>query len=45
VVIVPPAPAIVAAIRDAVGVVVTRLPATAERVYRSMQEAAVKAAS
>jgi CO/xanthine dehydrogenase Mo-binding subunit len=45
VVIVPPAPAIVAAIRDAVGVTVTALPATAERVYRSMQGVAAKAAS
>jgi CO/xanthine dehydrogenase Mo-binding subunit len=45
VVIVPPAPAIVSAIRDAVGVVITKLPATAERVYRSMRDAAVKAAS
>jgi CO/xanthine dehydrogenase Mo-binding subunit len=45
VVIVPPAPAIVAAIRDAVGVTVTSLPATAERVYRSMRGAEVKAAS
>lgn len=43
VVIVPPAPAIVAAIRDAVGIAVTRLPATAERVYRSMQDAAAVA--
>jgi CO/xanthine dehydrogenase Mo-binding subunit len=45
VVIVPPAPAIVSAIRDAVGVAITKLPATAERVYRSMRDAAVKAAS
>ncbi len=45
VVIVPPAPAIVSAIRDAVGVAVTRLPATPERVYRTMQDAAVRAAS
>jgi CO/xanthine dehydrogenase Mo-binding subunit len=45
VVIVPPAPAIVAAIRDAVGVTVTSLPATPERVYRSMRGAQVKAAS
>ena len=45
VVIVPPAPAIVWAIADAVGAVVTRLPATPERVYRSMQNPDVKAAS
>jgi CO/xanthine dehydrogenase Mo-binding subunit len=45
VVIVPPAPAIVAAIRDAVGVTVTRLPATAERVYRSMRDATAQVAS
>jgi xanthine dehydrogenase molybdenum-binding subunit len=45
VVIVPPAPAIVGAIRDAVGVTITSLPATAERVYRSMQSAEVEAAS
>ena len=45
VVIVPPAPAIVSAIRDAVGVTVERLPATPERVYRLMRDAAVEAAS
>jgi xanthine dehydrogenase molybdenum-binding subunit len=45
VVIVPPAPAIAWAIADAVGAVVTRLPATPERVYRAMQDAAVEAAS
>jgi CO/xanthine dehydrogenase Mo-binding subunit len=45
VVIVPPAPAIIAAIRDAVGVAVTSLPATGERVYRSMRDATAKVAS
>jgi CO/xanthine dehydrogenase Mo-binding subunit len=43
VVIVPPAPAIASAIADAVGVTVTALPATPERVYRLMQESAEKA--
>ena len=37
VVLVPIAPAIAAAIRDAVGVNVDRLPATPERVYRLMR--------
>ena len=45
VVIVPPAPAIVNAIQDAAGVVVDRLPASPERVYRLLREAAVRAAS
>ena len=39
VVLVPTAPAVVAAIRDAVGVDVVRLPATSERVFRLMREA------
>jgi len=38
VVLVPTAPAIVAAIRDAVGVTVRRLPAAPETVYRLMRE-------
>ncbi|MGH2556022.1 MAG: xanthine dehydrogenase family protein molybdopterin-binding subunit [Actinomycetota bacterium] len=42
VVIVPPAPAVASAIADAVGITVTGLPATPERVYRLMQEAAEK---
>lgn len=41
VVIVPPAPAIVSAIRDATGVTVERLPATPERVYRLMHASKV----
>jgi CO/xanthine dehydrogenase Mo-binding subunit len=45
VVIVPPAPAVIAAIRDAVGVTVERLPANAERVYRLLRQTGVKAAS
>jgi xanthine dehydrogenase molybdenum-binding subunit len=45
VVIVPPAPAVASAIVDAVGISLTRLPATPERVYRLMREAAEKAAS
>lgn len=45
VVIVPPAPAIASAIGAAVGATPTRLPATPERVYRLMQEAAPAAAS
>ena len=40
VVLVPTAPAIVAGIRDAVGVTVDRLPATPEAVYRLMRGAA-----
>lgn len=39
VVLVPTAPAVIAAIRDAVGVDVVRLPATPERVFRLMREA------
>jgi CO/xanthine dehydrogenase Mo-binding subunit len=38
VVLVPTAPAVTAAIRDAVGVVVERLPATPERVFRLIRE-------
>jgi CO/xanthine dehydrogenase Mo-binding subunit len=45
VVIVPPAPAIASAIGDAVGVTPVRLPATPERVFRQMREAAPAAAS
>jgi CO/xanthine dehydrogenase Mo-binding subunit len=45
VVIVPPAPAIVCAIRDAVGVTVDRLPATPERMFEFMHAAAIEAAS
>jgi CO/xanthine dehydrogenase Mo-binding subunit len=45
VVIVPPAPAIVSAIRDAIGVTVDRLPANPERLFRLLREAAAKEAS
>jgi CO/xanthine dehydrogenase Mo-binding subunit len=41
VVCVPTAPAIAAAIRDAVGIMIDRPPATPERVYRLMNEGAV----
>jgi CO/xanthine dehydrogenase Mo-binding subunit len=45
VVIVPPAPAIVNAIREATGVVVDRLPASPERVFGLLRDAAAEAAS
>jgi CO/xanthine dehydrogenase Mo-binding subunit len=45
VVIVPPAPAIVNGIHDAVGVTVDRIPATPERVYGLLNESSARAAS
>jgi CO/xanthine dehydrogenase Mo-binding subunit len=45
VVIVPPAPAIVNGIRDAVGVTVNRIPATPERVYGLLHEPATRKAA